>query len=331
MKLFVLCTIFLPLAEAKSKLKHGVWNPMSELTITLPRVDSNTFIMDNPMSESTLILRQSRLYPPSQGLWICTQLSSNNVSIQLASASSLFPLPLLHLSMYIRSSSLPAFRFVFFVPSSPSFLILYQHFFLLLSSFIFHILPPPFTLGILSGVFLTACFGEEGAYRSNGRHLSPLILSRGEFLILCSRESPLSILYLSSIYPLSILYLSSIYPLSILYLSSIYPLPILYLSSIHPLSILYLSSTYPLSILYLSSTYPLPILYLSSIYPQPILYLSSIYPLSILYLSSIYPRSSFTNLILPIFPAPPPIRPQQPIDGWLRRKMEGSEERWVAQ
>jgi hypothetical protein len=41
---------------------------MPELTITSPyvrsRVDSNTFTMDNPMPELTLILCQSRLYRP---------------------------------------------------------------------------------------------------------------------------------------------------------------------------------------------------------------------------------------------------------------------------
>jgi hypothetical protein len=45
------------------------------------RVDSNTFTLGNPMPESTLILRQSRLYPPSQVLWIwplATHLSLKN-------------------------------------------------------------------------------------------------------------------------------------------------------------------------------------------------------------------------------------------------------------
>ncbi len=45
-------------AEAESKEKHGVWDPMPDLTITSPyvqsRVDSNTFTMDNPRPESTL-------------------------------------------------------------------------------------------------------------------------------------------------------------------------------------------------------------------------------------------------------------------------------------
>ena len=55
--------------EAESKEKLAVWDRMLELTITSPyvhRVDSNTFtcVMGNPMPESTLTLRQSRLYPP---------------------------------------------------------------------------------------------------------------------------------------------------------------------------------------------------------------------------------------------------------------------------
>ncbi len=55
--------------EDKSIEKHGVWDPMPELTITSPdvhsRADSNTFTMGlgNPMPESTLPLYQSRLYP----------------------------------------------------------------------------------------------------------------------------------------------------------------------------------------------------------------------------------------------------------------------------
>ncbi len=49
---------------------------MPELTITSPcvllfsRVYFNTFTLGNPLPESTLTLCQSRLYPPSQGLWI---------------------------------------------------------------------------------------------------------------------------------------------------------------------------------------------------------------------------------------------------------------------
>jgi hypothetical protein len=64
--------------EAESKEKHGVWDPMPELTITSPyvhsRVDYNAFTMDigNPMPESTLTLCQSRLYPLVRdlGIWL---------------------------------------------------------------------------------------------------------------------------------------------------------------------------------------------------------------------------------------------------------------------
>jgi hypothetical protein len=52
--------------KAEYKEKHCEWDPIPELTITSPhvqsRVDSNTFTMGNPMPESTL--------SPSQGLWI---------------------------------------------------------------------------------------------------------------------------------------------------------------------------------------------------------------------------------------------------------------------
>ncbi len=45
-------------SEAESKDKHGVWDPMPELTLTSTyvhsRVDSNTFTMGNPMPESAL-------------------------------------------------------------------------------------------------------------------------------------------------------------------------------------------------------------------------------------------------------------------------------------
>ncbi len=60
--------------EVESKEKHGVWDPMPDLTITSPyvhsRVDSNTFTMGNPMpvEKSTSILCQSRLYPPVRDL-----------------------------------------------------------------------------------------------------------------------------------------------------------------------------------------------------------------------------------------------------------------------
>ncbi len=56
-----------------------VYGILPLLTITSPyvdaRVDSNTFIMGNPMPESTLTLRQSRLYPPVRDLefgLVCT-------------------------------------------------------------------------------------------------------------------------------------------------------------------------------------------------------------------------------------------------------------------
>ena len=68
------CSCVNKYTEAEFKEKHGVWDPMPELTITSPyvhsRVDSNTFTMGNPMLESSLTLCQSRLYPPSQRLWM---------------------------------------------------------------------------------------------------------------------------------------------------------------------------------------------------------------------------------------------------------------------
>jgi hypothetical protein len=55
-----------PVPEAGSKGKHGVWDPIPELTKTSPyvpsREDFNTFIMGNHMPKSTL--------SPSQGLRI---------------------------------------------------------------------------------------------------------------------------------------------------------------------------------------------------------------------------------------------------------------------
>jgi hypothetical protein len=52
--------------EAESKEKHGVWDPMPELTITSPYVnsrdDSSTIFMGCPMPESTLTLCQSLFY-----------------------------------------------------------------------------------------------------------------------------------------------------------------------------------------------------------------------------------------------------------------------------
>ncbi len=57
--------------EAESKEKHGVWDPMPELTKTCPyvhsRVDSNTFTMANP-TPWWPILWQGRLYPPVRDL-----------------------------------------------------------------------------------------------------------------------------------------------------------------------------------------------------------------------------------------------------------------------
>ncbi len=54
--------------EAKSKEKHGVWDPVPEFTIISSyvhsRADFNTYTMGNPMPESTLTLCQSRLSPP---------------------------------------------------------------------------------------------------------------------------------------------------------------------------------------------------------------------------------------------------------------------------
>jgi hypothetical protein len=49
-----------PSAEAEFIEKHGVWDPLPELTITSPYVNSRVDL--NPMTESTL--------SPSQGLLI---------------------------------------------------------------------------------------------------------------------------------------------------------------------------------------------------------------------------------------------------------------------
>ncbi len=58
--------------ETESKEKHGVpyyrvWDPVPELTVTSPYVDSsvglNTWTMGNTMPDSALPLCQSRLYP----------------------------------------------------------------------------------------------------------------------------------------------------------------------------------------------------------------------------------------------------------------------------
>ncbi len=52
--IYLLSSLWVELnSEAESKEKHGVWDPMQELTITSPyvysRVDSNTFTIGNPM------------------------------------------------------------------------------------------------------------------------------------------------------------------------------------------------------------------------------------------------------------------------------------------
>jgi hypothetical protein len=68
------------ISEAESKEKHGVWDPMPELTITSPyvhsRVDSNTFTMGNParvdinpMPES-LYLSQSETLGSAVDFWL---------------------------------------------------------------------------------------------------------------------------------------------------------------------------------------------------------------------------------------------------------------------
>jgi hypothetical protein len=46
------------ITEAESKEKHGVWDPMPELTLTSAYVDSKTMGMGNPMLESTLFSSQ---------------------------------------------------------------------------------------------------------------------------------------------------------------------------------------------------------------------------------------------------------------------------------
>jgi hypothetical protein len=66
-------------AEQESKEKHGVWDPMPELTITLPYVHSRvnstpTHLTRDPLPESTLILCQSRLYPPIGDFGFCLRI-----------------------------------------------------------------------------------------------------------------------------------------------------------------------------------------------------------------------------------------------------------------
>jgi hypothetical protein len=73
-------------SEAESKENHWVWDPMPELTITSPyvyfRVDFNLFTMGNPMSESTLTLCQSRLYPPVRDYGFGLRCFSDNIFSQ---------------------------------------------------------------------------------------------------------------------------------------------------------------------------------------------------------------------------------------------------------
>jgi hypothetical protein len=51
--------------EAESKEKHGVWDPMPELTITLPyvhsKVESNTFTMGKPYARVDFIRKSGTL------------------------------------------------------------------------------------------------------------------------------------------------------------------------------------------------------------------------------------------------------------------------------
>jgi len=63
---------------------------MGPLTITSPyahsRVDFNTFtmaILGNPMPESTLILCQSRLYPPSVALDLASGISRQQLDSEI--------------------------------------------------------------------------------------------------------------------------------------------------------------------------------------------------------------------------------------------------------
>ncbi len=65
-------------AEAESKEKHDVSDPLPELTITSPcvhsRVHSNTFTMGNHVPESIFTLCQGRFYPPVRhlGFGLCS-------------------------------------------------------------------------------------------------------------------------------------------------------------------------------------------------------------------------------------------------------------------
>ncbi len=54
-------------SEAESKEKHGVWDPVPELTITSPYVHSNTLTMGNPMPEFDLSPTPESTLSPQSG------------------------------------------------------------------------------------------------------------------------------------------------------------------------------------------------------------------------------------------------------------------------
>ncbi len=62
--------------KAESKEKHGVEDPMPDLTITSlyvhSRVDSNTFTMGNPIPEWTFTLSRVDFFPPVRGLGLAS-------------------------------------------------------------------------------------------------------------------------------------------------------------------------------------------------------------------------------------------------------------------
>ncbi len=80
-------------SEAESKEKHCVWDPMPELTITSPyvqsRVNSNTFTISNPMPLWVDLnpMPESTLYP-SKGLWIWPQGYKPSIDAKSASQPS---------------------------------------------------------------------------------------------------------------------------------------------------------------------------------------------------------------------------------------------------
>ena len=79
------------LPEIKSKEKHGVWDPMPELTINSPYVDSNTFTMGNilnPKPEWTLSPS------PDLGFGLCgIYLSLSTLGCQLRIAVAIASIP----------------------------------------------------------------------------------------------------------------------------------------------------------------------------------------------------------------------------------------------